>query len=76
MLICRIVLIRNDVFRLFEILPPDLSVALTEPIQEDVKKFLAAVEAEEKGDEVLRSVGITGISIQELVERLRRIYNL
>lgn len=62
---------RNDVFRLYGIIDPTPRGDLPELVRGDMRRFLDEV-AYESID--LRSLGITGASLAEVIEQLGRIY--
>ena len=61
---------KNDVFRLLQIVPPDLRLDLPEKIRNDVKQFLDHV-SEEPPD--LKALGIS-MEVNEAMEMLRNVY--
>jgi hypothetical protein len=64
---------KNDVFRLFNILSPQSSVGLPESIAQDLGMFLSLMLLEPLN---LKDLGIKTFSLQEVVDSLRKIYNL
>jgi hypothetical protein len=64
---------KNDVFRLFQILSPQSSIGLPESIARDLNQFLSLMQHEPFD---LKNLGIKTSSLQEVVDRLRKIYNL
>lgn len=62
---------RSDVFRLFTILDPRFSGSLPRVVTQDVERFLDQI-SEESID--LKALGITQMSLQEVLTELRRIY--
>lgn len=65
---------KNDVFRLFQILSPDLRVKLPEVVSSDMLDFLGLIS--EEPDLPLKDFGLEGMSVLDVVEALRRVYNL
>lgn len=64
---------RNDVFRLVQLLPGDASIKLTEPIQEDLRKFLELAQADDALDPKAFDVPLTR---DEAIGLLRSAYGL
>ncbi len=64
---------RNDVFRLVQLIPRDASVNLTEPIQEDLRKFLELAQADDALDPKAFDVPLTR---DEAIALLRSVYDL
>ena len=65
---------KNDVFRLFQILSPDLRIQLPDTISHDMQRFLSAI-SEEPGLS-LKHFGLDGLGVLEVIGALRRIYEL
>lgn len=63
---------RADVLRLFQLLRPDLRLTLPPAIVADMAAFLDVLS--EQDDQLLRSLGIKGLGLMQLVETLRQIY--
>lgn len=63
---------RNDVFRLVQLLPSDLSVSLAEPLKDDLRRFVSAM-ADDPVDPSKFGVGVTKIAALDL---LTRVYGL
>jgi hypothetical protein len=65
---------KNDVFRLFQIISPELRIELPDSISQDMVRFLCAI-AEDQGLS-LKPFGLGGLSVSEVVTTLRKIYGL
>ncbi len=65
---------RNDVFRLYSILDPEVEITLPSSVQGDFRLFLDKMEADATLD--LRALGLRGISLQEILARIRSIYRI
>lgn len=63
---------RSDVLRLFQLLDPDARLILPPSMMADMAEFLEALSGQD--DQLLKSVGIKRVSLAELVETLRQIY--
>ena len=64
---------KNDVFRLYAIADPEARIELSEPVANDMDAFLQAMSGEQI---VLRDLGITGITVEEIFDSLRVIFAL
>ena len=64
---------RNDVFRLVQLLTSDAAIKVTEPIQEDVRRFLDLMEADDKLDPA--SFGVR-MSREDGIALLRSAYGI
>ena len=64
---------KNDVFRLFAIADPEARIELSKPVANDMDTFLQAMSGEQI---VLRDLGITGITVEEIFDSLRVIFTL
>ena len=64
---------RNDVFRLYQILTPDKSVILPGDLPSDMKRFIDMISGQ---NVVLSEFGIRRQSLSEVLENLKRIFNL
>lgn len=64
---------KNDVFRLYAIADPETRIELSEPVANDMDAFLQAMSGEQI---VLRDLGITGITVEEIFDSLRVIFAL
>ncbi len=62
---------RNDVFRLFQVVDPEAAVQPSEVVRADMREFLLLL-ADEQVD--LKTLGLQSLSINEVVESLRRLY--
>ena len=65
---------KNDIFRLFQILSPELRIDLPESISQDMQCYLDAIS--EEPDLVLKPFGLNGLGVLEVVSTLRQIYGL
>lgn len=65
---------RNDILRLYQLLRADLRLELPEGIRADMASFLETLEGQ--GDDVLKTVGIKGITLTDVVWSLRSIYGV
>ena len=65
---------KNDVFRLFQIISPELRVELHDSIAQDMMRYLDAIA--EDSELSLKSFGLEGLSVPDVVKRLRAIYLL
>jgi len=64
---------KNDVFRLFQIIPTDNIIEMPETVKENLGRFLDAMPQEQID---LKALGLGGISLAEVLSELRRIYGL
>ena len=64
---------KNDVFRLFQLLAPENQITLTGEIKVDMRQFIEAVRQEPP---VLKSLGIKGVTVDEIFETFNGIYQL
>ena len=65
---------KNDVFRLFQIISPDVRTALPDSIGDDLQRFLQAVEADPP--QSLKPFGLGKTTADEVIGTLRAIYGL
>lgn len=65
---------KNDIFRLFQIISPDLRVELPDTIAHDMQLYFDAI-SEEK-DLALKPFGLNGLGVLDVVTTLRQIYRL
>ena len=65
---------RNDVFRLYRIMDPELSFGLPGSIGEDLRRFFTQMEAEQTVD--LKGLGLRNTSLEEVLSNLRAFYAL
>jgi hypothetical protein len=65
---------KNDVFRLFQIMPPDLRIELPESIKKDMDRYFVALM--DAPDLSLKDFGLDGIKVSDVVGSLRQIYQL
>jgi hypothetical protein len=66
---------QNDIFRLFQILSPDLRTTLPESIGHDMQEFLQAMKSQET-EISLRDLGLGGLALDEVLGTLRQVYGL
>jgi hypothetical protein len=64
---------KNDVFRLFQVLPPGLRVNLPPSVAEDLARFIREVSKEPPN---LKQLGLSRVSFQEAARELSTIYGL
>ena len=64
---------KNDVFRLFAIVDPQVRIQLSPSVAEDMRLFLSAMEQETIN---LRALGIMDITVQEILTALRTMFLL
>ncbi|MHB0869747.1 MAG: hypothetical protein ACYC5J_09880 [Chloroflexota bacterium] len=62
---------KNDVFRLYRLLEPDLEVIIPDAIRLDMDAFLSAMESESVD---LNNLGIRGQTLAGILEELRRMF--
>jgi hypothetical protein len=62
---------RSDVFRLFTVLDPRFSASLPRVVTQDVERFVDRISRESID---LKALGITQMSLQDVLTELRRIY--
>ncbi len=65
---------KNDVFRLFQIISPDLRVDLPAVVASDMDRYFSAISKEPGLS--LRHFGLDGLGVLDVVEALRLIYGL
>lgn len=63
---------RSDVLRLFQLLNPAVRLTLPPAMVADMAAFLEMLSMQD--DQLLKSVGIKGLSLAQVVETLRQIY--
>lgn len=66
---------RNDVLRLYQILSPEAGIEAPEPIRKDLDNFLRQIEPELSQD-ILKNMGIQGVSAAEVVQAIRTAYGI
>lgn len=64
---------KNDVFRLYQIIEPDLIITIPEVIKEDLKQFFERIVLE-KND--LKALGLGTTTVEKVIMDLKRIYGL
>jgi len=65
---------KNDIFRLFQIISPELRISLADNILNDMSQYLRAISEEQDLD--LKPFGLKGLSVIEVINTLRKIYGL
>jgi hypothetical protein len=65
---------RNDIFRLYQIVTPTISISLNGSIREDFQRFLEAIVEENSID--LKTLGLKNTTLEEIVEVMRHIYGI
>ncbi|TFH47082.1 MAG: hypothetical protein E4H01_08895 [Lysobacterales bacterium] len=65
---------KSDVFRLFQILSPELRVELPESISQDMQNFFSALSEDAKLS--IKDFGLKGLTVSDVVSTLRRIYGI
>jgi len=65
---------KNDIFRLFQVISPELKIALPETISNDIRFYLNAIS--EESDLSLKPFGLTGLGVLDVVSTLRKVYGL
>ena len=66
---------KNDVLRLYQILPPDIKIDAPEVICRDLDAFLRQIEPEWNNN-LLHAIGIRGVDVAEVVQTIRTVYGL
>ena len=65
---------KNDIFRLFQIIQPDSRYELPDVIADDMQNYFGAISQELDVD--LKSFGLKGLGVADVVSRLRKVYEL
>lgn len=65
---------KNDIFRLFQVIDPDIRIALPKVIKGDMHRYMEVVSADPPQN--LKQLGLGGIKFDEITELLRTIYDL
>ncbi len=65
---------RNDIFRLFPLLPGDLSIHFPQQIKADLKQFSDRIKSDSGLN--LRSLGIRTLSMDEVISEMKRLYGI
>ena len=65
---------KNDVFRLYQVISPELRVDLSKTIADDMMRFFEALS--EEPNLSLKAFGLEGLGVLEVIETLRNVYNL
>lgn len=63
---------KNDIFRLLVNISPSITIQISEEISNDVNRFIDKI-SDEKVD--LKNLGIRTVSIEQLLDRIRKLYN-
>lgn len=66
---------RSDILRLYQLLQPGERVELSNTVRADVEEFLVQVESEVSAG-MLKSLGIQGVSPQEVFAQIRSTYGI
>jgi hypothetical protein len=64
---------KNDPFRIYQLLSPDLRVSLPDSIRHDLEKYFDSMLKEEVD---LKNLGIRGSTIEDVLGQLRKIYKI
>lgn len=64
---------RNDVMRLFQLISPEASVALPARVRDDLAAFLDRAFDQDVDP---KSVGVVGVTLEEMLSDLRRVYGV
>lgn len=64
---------KNDPFRLFTILSPELRLEISEPVRSDFEKFLEGMSGESID---LHNLGIRDMDLAEVIRNFRQIYGI
>lgn len=65
---------RSDILRLYQLFLPAMRVELPEAIKKDLTLFLKELGSDEAVD--LKALGIRGVSVPDIVQRLRAAYGI
>jgi hypothetical protein len=65
---------KNDVFRLFQVISPELRVELSQSIADDMIRFFEGLA--EEPDLPLKNFGLEGLGVIDVIDTLRNVYNL
>ena len=65
---------KNDIFRLFQILSPELRIRLPDTVSVDMQQYLDVIS--EESDLSLKQFGLAGLSVLDVVTTLRKIYGI
>ena len=65
---------KNDIFRLFQIISPELRVDLPGSISQDLQQYFDAISIDK--DLPLKDFGLKGLGVLEVIETLRQVYKL
>jgi hypothetical protein len=65
---------RNDIFRLYQLLRPDLHIEIPESIKADIGQFFTELKQQPEPD--LKSIGIRGVQFSEIVQTICNIYGI
>ena len=64
---------KNDVFRLFAIVDPQARIVVSDAVGKDLRDFIGAMEREPVD---LRSLGIEGVALSDILSSLETIFSL
>jgi hypothetical protein len=64
---------KNDIFRLFQVIDPELRIEPPKPIAEDMRSFLAQISTE---DVDLKAFGLGSISLEDVLHGFRELYRI
>ena len=64
---------KNDVFRLFQVIDPELRIEPPEPIAEDMRSFLEQISGENVD---LKAFGLGSISLKDVLPGFRELYRI
>ena len=65
---------KNDIFRLFQILSPELRIELLDSISRDMQLYLDGLS--EEPDLALKQFGLSGLGVLDVISILRQVYGL
>ncbi len=65
---------KNDIFRLFQIISPELRIKLPDNILNDMQLYLSAISEQPNLD--LKPFGLKGLSVSAMVGTLKQIYGI
>ncbi len=65
---------KNDIFRLFQIISPNLRITLPESISNDMQQYLGEISKESELS--LKPFGLVGLGVLDVVSTLRQVYGL
>lgn len=65
---------KNDIFRLFQIISPELRIDLPDIISQDLHQYFVAIS--DDNDLSLKDFGLKGLSVLDVIGTLREIYKI